>query len=265
MNTVKPKNIEEYKKWFKEKHEIEISDRTQTYYDSVANTIKRNFEESDFWVQLTENLNNYSDEYLVKTGYSLFMPGFGTELNTKPFISFLSKTFRKNILENEHWPNEPNGGWILPNNWYTRISDIVRTMFVVKFLDGVKFMIDKTKSVCEQCNIEECGVSYEAREDGYYAVHLYPKNEFEIPRITWDTEKIDVRIEIQITTQVQEVIRRMLHKYYEYRRERMKKGDIKWQWDYKSDEFVANYLGHILHYVEGMIMEIREKQMEETL
>ena len=33
-----------------------------------------------------------------------------------------------------------------------------------------------------------------------------------------------------------------------------------WQWNYKSDEFAANYLGHILHYVEGMIIEIRDKK-----
>ncbi|GAI51334.1 unnamed protein product [marine sediment metagenome] len=57
----------------------------------------------------------------------------------------------------------------------------------------------------------------------------------------------------------------MLHKYYEETRKRLEKEDIKWQWNYKSDEFVANYLGHILHYVEGMIMEIREKQKEEII
>lgn len=265
MNASKPQNMKEYERWLREKHKVEISNTTRTYYESVVNTIKRNFEKSDFWIQLTGNLQNYNDEYYVKTGYFLFWPELETDLNIKPFKSFLSKTFRKNILENECWPNEPYGGWILPNNWFTRISDIVRTMFVVKFLDGVKFTIDKIKSMCEQCNIEECKVSYEAREDGYYAAHLYPKKEFEIPRITWDTEKIDVRIEIQITTQVQEVIRKLLHKYYEVKRERIKREDLKWQWDYKGDEFVANYLGHILHYVEGMIMEIREKQMEEKL
>ena len=78
----------------------------------------------------------------------------------------------------------------------------------------------------------------------------------------WDTERVDVSIEIQITTQLQEVIRKLLHKYYEDRRKRIIEEDIKWQWNYKSDEFIANYLGHILHYVEGMIMEIREKQKE---
>ncbi len=62
-----------------------------------------------------------------------------------------------------------------------------------------------------------------------------------------------------MTTQLQEVIRRLLHTYYEDKRQ-SKKEQTKWQWNYNSDEFSANYLGHILHYVEGMIMEVREKQ-----
>ena len=76
------------------------------------------------------------------------------------------------------------------------------------------------------------------------------------------TEKIMVSIEIQITTQLQEVIKKLLHKYYEERRKRIEKPSVKWQWDYKSDEFSTNYLGHILHYVEGMIMDIRESRLE---
>ena len=76
---------------------------------------------------------------------------------------------------------------------------------------------------------------------------------------------MDIPIEIQITTQLQDVIRKLLHIYYEERRKKITEDDIKWQWDYKSDEFVANYLGHILHYVEGMIMDVRSKQAEEEL
>jgi len=89
---------------------------------------------------------------------------------------------------------------------------------------------------------------------------LYARQTVEIPRITWDTETAEVSVELQITTQLQETIRRLLHKYYEQRRKQPSAGDVKWQWDFRNDEFAANYLGHILHYVEGMIMEIREKQ-----
>ena len=64
-------------------------------------------------------------------------------------------------------------------------------------------------------------------------------------------------MEIQITTQVQELILNLLHKYYERRRNKIEPDN--WQWDHASDEFATNYLGHILHYVEGMIVEVRER------
>ncbi len=72
-------------------------------------------------------------------------------------------------------------------------------------------------------------------------------------------QKVNVPVEIQITTQLPEVIRKLMHKYYEEKRSKLNT-NTKWQWDYKSNEFSLNYLGHILHYIEGMIMEIREKQ-----
>jgi len=262
MTNKKPKDIGEYKEWLKENHGFEISNRTQRYYKSVTSRIKQDLEKSVFWIQLTENLKEYDGEYLTETGYNLFNHGFELILHEKSFDSFLLKTFRKNIIENKCWPDEPKDRWVLPNNWYSRINDIIRTLFEVKYLDGVDFMIGKVKSICEERSME-CKASLEATEEGYYAAHLYIRKKFEIPKVTWDTEWVDVSIEIQITTQIQEVIRKLLHKYYEYKRKILEKEDIKWQWNYKSDEFASNYLGHILHYVEGMIMEIREKQKEE--
>jgi len=264
MTNKKPKDIYEYKKWLKEKHKIEISGKTQKYYESVTSRIKLDLEKSDFWIQLTENLREYEGDYLAETGYNLLTHGFEPELYIKPFDSFLLKTFRKNIIDNKCWPDEPKDRWVLPNNWYSRINDIIRTLFEVKYLDGIEFMISKVKSICEEHTMG-CTVSLKATEVGYYAAHLYIRKKFEIPKVPWDTEWIDFSIEIQITTQIQEVIRKLLHKYYEDTRKRLEKEDIKWQWNYKSDEFVANYLGHILHYVEGMIMEIREKQKEEII
>ncbi len=263
MKNDRPQNIDQYKKWLKENHQVEISERTITYYDAVTNGIKRDFEESDFWSQLVGNLPVLNDEYLLnRGGYDLLVLGVKQELGVKPFDSFLSKTFRKNILENKRWPDKPENGWILPNNWYSRINDLIRTLLQVKYLDGVEFLKSKVESICKECGME-CKAFLEATEEGYYAAHLYTRQEFEIPKINWDTERVDISIEIQITTQIQEVIRKLLHKYYEERRTGIKEEGPKWQWNYESDEFVANYLGHILHYMEGMIMEIREKQKEE--
>lgn len=264
MNNEKPKNLDEYKEWLKRERGVEISPRTERDYDSVTSKLKRDFEESDFWVALPENLREVNDQYHQEEGYPLLLVTDRPELELKikPFYSFFLKTFRKNILENGRWPDGPEDGWILPNNWYSRINDIIRTLVIVKYLDGVEFMVDKISSICRQHSMP-CHSFFEAKEEGYYAAHFYTEREFEIPRPKWDTEKIIVSIEIQITTQLQEAIRILLHKYYEERRQSIGEEDIKWQWNYTSDEFVANYLGHILHYVEGMIMEIREKQKEE--
>ncbi len=264
MTKKKPENISEYKGWLKECHSIELSDRSRIYYESVANKIRQDLQKSQIWIEIIDHLNDLDGEYLLRTGYALFPPGHQPELYIKPFESFLLKTFRKNILENKNWPNEPYGGWLLPTNWFTKVNDMIRTLFVVKYLDGVEFMIDKLQSLFKIHNLD-CKAYLEAREEGYYAAHLYTRKEFEIPRVTWDTEKIIVPIELQITTQLQEVIRKLLHKYYKDKRKKTKDDISKWQWNYKSDEFVANYLGHILHYVEGMIMEIREKQKEDIL
>ena len=262
MNNEKPKDLTGYKEWLKKEHKIEISAQTETYYDSVTAKIKRDFENSDCWGALTDNLAEFDSQYYSQKGYHLLLTDAKPELYIKPFESFLGKTLRKNVLQNQNWPAEPDDGWIFPNKWYSRIDDIIRTLIVVKYLDGVEFMVDKISSICRQHSMP-CHSFFEAKEEGYYAAHFYAEREFEIPRPNWDTEKIIVSIEIQITTQLQEAIRELLHKYYEERRQGIGEEDIKWQWNYKSDEFVANYLGHILHYVEGMIMEIREKQKEE--
>ena len=62
------------------------------------------------------------------------------------------------------------------------------------------------------------------------------------------------------TMQIKDVIKELTYKYYEKRRMRLSPSDEKWQWNYKSEEFAPNYIGHILHYVEGAIMEIRDKE-----
>lgn len=263
----KPSNIQEYKQWLKGNHDVEITDRIVNNYNSATDKMKQQFLQSVFWKQLGDNILEYNDEYYLQTGYALLqdthLPDILVkhlpDILVKPFDSFLLKTFRKNILENNDFPKPPIEGWILPENWYSRINDILRTLIVVKYLDGVEFIIGKIKSLCEQIGRDFQG-TFEAREVGYYAVHLYTNEEFEIPRMDWDTVKVITTIEIQITTQLQEVIRKLLHKYYEERRALPVDTERMWQWDYRSDEFSTNYLGHILHYVEGMIMEIREKE-----
>lgn len=93
--------------------------------------------------------------------------------------------------------------------------------------------------------------------EGHYAGHVDFCPVFRIPNVEWETESVAVGVEIQVTTQLQELIRNLLHKHYEARRIGAVP-DRPWQWDYESTEFAANYLGHILHYIEGMIVDVRQ-------
>jgi len=69
----------------------------------------------------------------------------------------------------------------------------------------VSFFIDKIESVCVESKLS-FKVDYEAKEEGYYAAHSYISFPCDIPKMIWDTQTIDSYIEIQITTQLQEVI-----------------------------------------------------------
>ncbi len=254
----KPDGIEAYLRWLKDKQDVEVSARDQTHYESMVPKAQRDLQSSELWKALTRGLPEFNGEYAIDTGYQL-LAGPMYELQTKSFESFLLKTFRKNVLENRGWPEPPAGGWYLPSNWYSRINDIIRTTIVVKYLDGVDFLAKKISALCDDHSLLS-RVDFEARESGYYAAHIYLQRNVEVPRFDWNTQVIPMWAEIQITTQLQETILKLTHKYYEERRQRVQAPDAKWQWNYKSEEFAANYLGHILHYVEGMIMEIRDKQ-----
>lgn len=262
MEIQKPKNIEEYKEWVQGEFACSLTSKEQTYHESITDKICKDFKESEYWKSLGEKLKVYNQEYYLKTGFNLFIEDNLPELVVKPFDSLLLKSFRKNVINNSAWPNEPKGGWYLPSNWYEKTNDIIRTLFTVKYMDGVHFMSDKLEKHCDEKNFK-FRVDYEAKEEGYYAAHSYVFYNAEVPDRQWDTLNIEISIELQITTQVQEVIRKLLHKYYEDKREKIEVNNAKWQWDYKSDEFSANYLGHILHYLEGMILDVRDKQKED--
>lgn len=257
----RPTDLEQYEKWLKEELGYRIDAKVKRRYETVRLLVRSEFEQIDFWKCLKTELAECEATYRMDTGYFLLMTKpEALDLGIKEFDSFFLKTGRRNAFENKNWPSEPDGGWVTPENWFSKINDIVRTMVVVKYLDGVKILVERLQKLC---NIPELttSVDWEASEEGYYAAHLYVEREYSIPTLEFDSEKIPIRVEIQITTQLQEAINRLTHKYYEERRRKVKSLDEKWQWAYENDEFIPNYLGHILHYTEGMIMGVRNRGM----
>ena len=257
----RPTNIDEYEHWLNNEHGVNVQ-RAENHYNSNLLQIHAGVDGSGALQSLNDSLGVIDEKYRIKTGYSLLVERSPLKLLDKSFTSFLDKTFRGNVVKNTNWPNPPDGGWLLPNNWFTRIKDIVRCLLVVKYLDGVEFTANEIVGLFEEKG-QTCEFDLEARFEGYYAAHLSALFPVSITGEDWVSRPANVSVEIQITTQVQELIRRMLHAYYEKRRTAVPSGDrSSWQWDYKSAEFSASYLGHVLHYVEGMIVEIRDRQDE---
>ena len=254
-------NINTYSKWFRNKFDIDLDSKPASIYQYIISKLQKDFENSSFWKEFLSNIANYNDEYYLIHEYPLLkietIPIF-----TKPYPSLLNKTFRKNVLQNNRFPEEPDYGWYTPENWYSRISDLLRTTITVRYLDGVKFIVDRIQNLAIKHDYE-FKADFEAREEGYYAAHITITGKFTIVDSEWNEQTILFPIEIQITTQLQEVIKGLLHKMYEEVRIcENEREENKWQWDYKSLQFSSNYLGHNLHYVEGMILEVRDKQKQ---
>lgn len=266
MAVEKPRSVKDYRRWLDENHGVSIDQTDQTYYESVVRKLRSDFASSEFWGSLSESLRRWDAEFRIRTGYKLVPDRDAVpELLEKPWESFLEKTFRKNIVHNEFWPDPPDGGWLLPPEWVTRVSDCVRTSFVAQYLDGAKELSDRLIQLSESFDLSQ-KVDYEARSEGYYAIHVNIVSDYALPKTNWDTQTREAAVELQVTTQLQNVIRRLTHQYYDNRRAEVEhhRSAEPWQWQYESDEFIANYLGHILHYVEGMIMEVRQRQREES-
>lgn len=103
----------------------------------------------------------------------------------------------------------------------------------------------------------EANVRKLSRDDGYYAHHLY---------VTFPTtvytrngvEKVDLRVEFQVTTQPQELLRHLTHLHYRKRRSKRRDQRDDWQWQFRTNRFKASYLSHALHLLEAMILDVRD-------
>jgi ppGpp synthetase/RelA/SpoT-type nucleotidyltranferase len=255
----KPKNETEFKPWLKAAFGVDINAQYEFYYETVVQKLKSDFEQSDFWKKTIAELPELNDKYRIEKGVHLLIPLNIPKIYSKSLNSLIVKAYRKNILNNTNYPSPPDGGWITPNNWFERIKDIIRTTLTVKYLDGVEILINELENISRQFEFKFTS-SFEAREEGYYAAHSGIMIPLSIPNFDFLPVPKDINIEIQVTTQIQEIIKTLLHTHYENNRKVLAPKDYKWQWDYQSPEFTSNYLGHIIHYVEGMIVDIRDKE-----
>jgi hypothetical protein len=253
---LRPENINQYLDWLIQDRAVPATALTPELYRQRLRLIADHIRNSSLWTELISELTGWSDRYSIDAGCTLFAFPFG-DLVEKSFKSVLDKAFRTDILYNPCWPDTPrrDQDWLVPDNWWRQINDLVRTQWVVKFLDGVTFLCDSLVSYFRGHDIHSRLV-FHANDWGYYAAHVYFQPSVSVPFLS---EVSTITVELQVTTQLQEVIYPITHNHYERRRLVPRSAEQKWQWQIDSPEFTVNYLGHMLHYMEGLIVKARRE------
>jgi hypothetical protein len=192
----------QYDAWLREKGGVTNLNAHRNHYQIVSRETRDSFAGSKFWEGVISDLPNIDAKYLIDHKYTL-IASFKPEILIKPWNSFLEKTYRKNISGNKNFPEEPDGGWYLPVNWYSRIHDIVRTTIIVKYLDGVPLLIERLRAIAgaEGLGYED---NLEARIDGYYGAHFNCMKVCESYTIELQSVSETFSLKIQITTQIKD-------------------------------------------------------------
>lgn len=214
--------------------------------------------QSGRFVDVVSAIRNMPLDYLGGKPDLLFYPitiEDDLALRTKPFVSVINKLYRRNIVYNRKWPAPPKDGWIEASNFYEAIDDLLRTRLVCRYMDGPKFVCDSLSKLCDAL-----GVQYNIRtlstEAGYYAWHFYFKIDVELA-LDGGIQNRKMWVEVQLTTQLAEVITSLTHGLYEKRREGADLTD-QWKWDPASPQFRSSFIGHGLHLLEGVIQGFRD-------
>ena len=133
--TSRPADLDEYGRWTWDLFGLEY-ESLRPQFERSAESMQRQFTDSPLWSGIQGRLTALADAYYVRTGYLL---GLSEQppIRRKDWDTFWLKTFRRNVIENKRWPQPPRSGWLLPPKWFVQIGDVVRTRFVVRYLDAV--------------------------------------------------------------------------------------------------------------------------------
>jgi ppGpp synthetase/RelA/SpoT-type nucleotidyltranferase len=260
--------FEEYLEWAEHNLECKLLDKaTERSYEQNSNLAYATVEGHPFVAELPRFLGACEEQYNSLYGVGLFMsPVREIKLDRKSYSSVVNKSYRVNVLENERFPDSPEDGWITPSNWYERLTDIVRTRLVCKLIDGPKYLAERLKQRAADHELRSSHKTHQ-RDAGYYAYHFYVL--ITVPLLINErgetrTPDVDLSVEIQLTTQLQEVLYDLTHPIYERLRIADQPDSAAWKWDYGSPRFMAAYMGHTLHMLEAIILDLRDKGRTRT-
>jgi hypothetical protein len=211
--------------------------------------------------ELIKCLNSLAEKYAGERPNLLYFPGKPSDLSVlvKPYSSVLTKVYRINYLRNGQFPSAPKSGFVQYITLYDhdKMNDLLRGRLVCKYMDGPQLVAKGLKDFCNSHDLEFLDYPMN-NEMGYYAWHCYIRVPIEI--MAGEVETKNMWFELQITTQLAELITGLTHGLYEgHRVSASRTTDDEWRWQPKSQRFRSAYLGHSLHLLEGIILTFRDE------
>lgn len=187
----------------------------------------------------------------------------------KSWPSLVDKIYRLNVEENSLADLPPtiatiqdqadksfnvDSQWVTPDNVHSYVDDMLRTKFVLPFVDNVLPVSQSIKEIADTLNLP-CYRKYHAKDSGYHAHHVYAL--MPIPAADGSTRQ--VALEIKVLTKLQDTLGELTHLLYELKRTGQirteKKRKMAWLFD--SPDFAASYIGHSAHYIESAIVKLK--------
>jgi ppGpp synthetase/RelA/SpoT-type nucleotidyltranferase len=260
--------MEQYFEWARSVLGVDFENpKHQRVYEANLTSALTTIQESGFLDGLREQLKLCNKEYRELNQADLLMWGRDVEQEVTPlkksYPSAVNKTFRKNVVFNQDFPEPPGAaGWLTPDNWYSNLNDLIRSTVVCKFIDGPAFLASRLVEYAQGLRLEARSYSQE-REEGYYAYHFYAKFNVSLVDLAWNDQRHAIEFEIQLATQLQDVLKELTHTFYEASRIQAHSDQGKWKWDFRTNRFRASYLSHTLHLLEAIVVELRDQSIRE--
>lgn len=234
------------------------------YYEGTVTQIDLFVNNCEFWNEFKKKYTNYDSIYLEKFGSQLWARDQERpqSLNKKTYDSFINKLFRLSILEKKINDIETLKQYLSINHWPSIINDHVRTQLIVKFLDGSIYLEEVLSNLASYYNLKFKS-EFKSKERGYHAIHCYVDIPMSLSDINYSPASHIISFEIQISTQLQEMIYQITHPFYETQRvELTNQKEMPWQWDYDKQEFAVGHIGHIIQYLEGTLVNMRNTHLK---
>ena len=174
--------------------------------------IERTVNQSPFMVDLDHELVAIANEYSTKPGLMYAFPDPAPALVTKSHASMADKVFRENCVYNKNWPKPPSDGFINGTNVYARINDLVRGRITCRYLDGPELVAKAMTRLATKYGLYST-YKQMATDRGYYAWHFYVTIPCDLI-VASEVEVVEVTLELQITTQLAELLTYLTHDIY---------------------------------------------------